>query len=553
MLLLFFLFYLGYKFYAKHLSVNLFNLSDENVPPSVRLRDDVDYIPTKRGVLFGHHYTSIAGAAPIVGPAIAVIYGWLPAVLWVVIGTIFMGAVHDFGALVVSIRHSGRSIGDLTKDIIGKRAQVLFMLIIFFVLLIVIAVFVLIIAILFNKFPATVLPVWFEIPLAITMGYMIHKKGINILIPSLIALLLMYISIYLGTKLPFTMPGILMESPLITWMAILLVYAYVASVLPVWLLLQPRDYINSHELFVGLGLIIFGVIIASKEIVAPVINHADIGAPNIFPFLFITIACGAISGFHSLVASGTTSKQLKKESDAKHIGYGAMIAEGVLAVVAIIACTAGFSDSAAWSTHYASWSAASGLAAKLGAFINGGADFLTYVKIPLPFGKAILGVIIISFAATTLDSATRIQRYIISELFSELKGSAKVGSGIFSFLSGRHPTTVIAVVTALALASINGGKGGMILWPLFGAMNQLLAGLALLIITVYLIKKGKSMLYTALPMAFILFMTSWALFININKFISSGNTLLTSLGVIIFLLEAWLIVEAVIIIRRQRT
>ena len=521
------MYYFAYRMYGTYLSSKIFGLDPERITPAHQINDGIDFVPTQKKVLFGHHFTSIAGAAPIVGPAIAVIWGWVPALIWIVFGTIFLGAVHDFGALVVSLRNKGRTVGDITADLIGKRAKVLFLLIIFFALVIVIAVFALVIASLFMSNPNTVFPIFMEIPLALVLGFLVYKKRKSTTIPALIAIVLLYFFIWLGVQMPgFHMPAIF-GSALMTWIVVLLAYCFIASILPVWTLLQPRDYLNSHQLFVGLGLMAIGLIVARPDIVAPAVQARPEGAPQILPFLFITIACGAISGFHSLVSSGTTVKQINSEKDAKAIGYGGMIAEGILALFAVLACTAGFASQTEWAAHYASWGAASGLDAKVSAFVNGGASFLNSYGISLAMGKAIIAVVVISFAATTLDSATRIQRYVVSELFETVN---------IRSLTGRYSSTFVAVITAFLLTLINGGKGGLILWPLFGVVNQLLAGLALLVVTVYLLKQSKSVKVTLIPMIFMLIMTGWAMILNLNKYIAAGNTLLSILGILIFLL-----------------
>ncbi len=534
---------LAYRFYGRFLSRRIFSIDPARLTPAHEFRDGVDFVPTKRHILFGHHFTSIAGAGPIVGPAIAVIWGWLPALVWIVFGSIAMGAVHDFGALVVSARHGGRSIGEVTRELVGPRARTLFLLLIFFALLIVIAVFVLVIGVLFMNYPATVLPVWVELPVAVLLGFYIYRRSGNTLLASVIALVVLYAFVLVGMHVPLRMPPLIMGSEILTWSVVLLVYAYVASTLPVWVLLQPRDYINSHQLFVGLGLLYLGLFIARPEIVAPAVNHNPVGAPVLIPFLFITVACGAISGFHSLVSSGTTVKQLDNERDIPFIGYGSMLIEGVLSVLVILACTAGFGSLSAWNAHYSSWDAAKGLGAKIGAFVEGGASFLSATGIPHELGAAIAAVLVISFAATTLDTATRIQRYVVSELAEDLK---------LDFLKGRHPATTVAVVSAFALSMIKGGKGGLILWPLFGTVNQLLGGLALLSVTMYLVRIGKPVYYTLLPMIFMLIMSAWSMIANLGRFAEAGNWLLISIGSAIFLLEVWLVFEAVSVVRSLR-
>ncbi|KGG79703.1 carbon starvation protein CstA [Caloranaerobacter azorensis H53214] len=536
--LTYFGFIIAYKTYGKFLGRKLFELSNKNKTPAHIVNDGVDYVPTRKSILFGHHFTSIAGTGPIVGPAIGVIWGWVPAVLWVFIGSIFMGAVHDFGALVISSRKKGKSLGDVTKDIVSPTSRVLFLLVIFFLLLIVIAIFAMIIGKLFIMYPASVFPVWMEIPIALLMGYLVYKKNMNVKWLSIIAIILMYFTIWVGAVYinDFHIPEIFGLQEILVWVFILLIYAFIASILPVQTLLQPRDYINSHELLVAMALLIIGLLFAHPTISAPAINTAVKGAPPILPFLFITIACGAISGFHSLVSSGTSSKQLNEEEDSLTIGYGGMLLEGALAMLVIVACTAGLGDAAAWTQRYADWASASGLGAKLGAFVDGGASFISHIGISGEFAKTILAVFIVSFAATTLDTATRIQRYVVSELAE--------GWNIKP-IANKTGATLFAVITALLLALAKpGGAGAMILWPLFGATNQLLAGLALLVITVYLAKKKKPIVYTLIPMIFMILMTGWGMVYNIIKYAGNSDWLLFVIGIIIMILEIWMIIEA---------
>ena len=348
-------FIVAYHTYGRWLARRIFGL-DANAPvPSQQLRDDVDFVPTKREVVFGHHFTSIAGTGPIVGPAIAVFWGWLPALLWVVFGSIFIGAVHDFGALIVSLRNRGQTVGEIAGRLISRRARLLFLIILFFALTIVLAIFGLVIASIFKLYPESVLSVWIEIPIAVTIGYLVYKRGGGLLVNSIIALVMMYVAIYIGVYyLPINVPqlsvGGLTLSPVVIWTMILMLYCFVASVLPVWTLMQPRDFINSHQLVLALSLLVLGLFVASifqdadlvkstPAVVAQTNLPAD--APPILPFLFITIACGAVSGFHCLVSSGTSSKQVSTEADAQYVGYGAMLLEGALAVIVILACCAG--------------------------------------------------------------------------------------------------------------------------------------------------------------------------------------------------------------------
>ncbi len=536
-------FIIAYNTYGRFLAHKLFRLSKSAVTPAHEINDGMDYVPTRKEVLFGHHFTSIAGTGPIVGPAIGVIWGWVPALIWVFLGSIVMGAVHDFGALVISARNRGKSIGEVTKDIVSPTSRTLFLLVIFFCLVIVVSIFALIIGILFTMYPSAVFPVWMEIPIALGLGYLVYKKNANALVLSIVALIIMYITVFIGTYIPIRMPGIIAGSPLVTWLVILMVYAYIASVLPIQTLLQPRDFINAHQLIVAMALLFLGLVVVHPQVNAPAFVAAPRGAPPLWPFLFITIACGAISGFHSLVSSGTSSKQLANESHARFVGYGSMLMEGALATIVIIACTAGLGTLEAWTARYGDWAVASGLGAKLSAFVDGGSLFLTALGISKTLAFTILGVFIVSFAATTLDTATRIQRYIVTELAEDFN---------ITLLTKRHTATAFVIITALllALAKPDGG-GALILWPLFGASNQLLAGLALMVITVYLYKKGKSIVYTAIPMVFMVIMTGWGMLLNITNFWREGNWLLFVINGLILVFVAWMIVEVINVVRRS--
>ena len=537
--LLFFYFF-GFRFYSRFLAQRVWHIVDDEPTPAHRFADGVDYVPTRKSVLFGHHFTSIAGAAPIVGPAIAVIWGWLPALLWVVLGTLLMGAVHDFGCLVLSSRHEGRSMGDVASSVINPRTRTLFLLIIFFLIFFVLAVFAFVIATLFVQYPSSVIPINFQIVVAVLIGYLIHRRGIPILWPSIVALILLYGAVLVGLEYPISVPP-MFGTPVNTWIFFLLIYAFLASVLPVWLLLQPRDFINSHQLLVGLGLMFAGLFIMQPEIVAPALNLHPEGAPPWMPFLFVTIACGAISGFHGLVSSGTTAKQLNRMPDARTIGYGAMLGEGSLALMATLACTAGFAELDAWTAHYHSWGAAAGLGAKLSAFVGGTSKFMATLGIPVDVAENVVVVLIIAFAATSLDTATRIQRYVLAELG---------GAYDIRLLQNRYVGGLIAAGSGLGLAMLKGGgQGGLILWPLFGTTNQLIGGMSLLVMSVYLYKKRWPVRYTLLPMLFVVGATTASMIGNLTSFYSRGDWLLTSLSSLILVLELWMIVETVRIYR----
>lgn len=583
-------FIVAYNTYGRWLSQRIFQIDAAAVVPSVELRDDVDYVPTNRHVLFGHHFTSIAGTGPIVGPAIAVFWGWLPALLWVVLGSIFVGAVHDFGALVISLRNRGQTIGEVAGRLINPRARLLFLLILFFALTIVLAIFGLVIASIFTIYPESVLSVWIAMPMAVGVGIWVHRRQGSLLIPSLLALGILYGSVLLGVyteMFQLHLPEWLLiaESPVVTWTVILMAYCFVASVLPVWMLLQPRDFINSHQLLVALVLLVAGFLLAcgtgeaNLEDSAPAVaTSVPADAPPIFPFLFITIACGACSGFHCLVSSGTSSKQISSETDAQFVGYGSMLLEGALAVLVILACCAGLgmgqiskasgewapvvaengavvTGTAAWRHVYeadGSW-ASFNLGAKVGAFVEGGANFVNALGLPLKLGVGIIAVLVACFAATTLDTATRLQRYVIQELATTLHVRP---------LAGKYGATLCAVTLGSLVAMIPGGSankpgmGGLILWPLFGATNQLLAGLAFLVLVFYLARRGLPVIFALIP-AFgmtILPATAllWQLLNAESGWIHHDKWLLTGFAVVILGLQAWMVVECVLLYPRIR-
>ncbi|HEU5139814.1 MAG TPA: carbon starvation protein A [Bacillales bacterium] len=553
-------FFFAYRFYSRFIAERIYRLDPDFTTPAHEYRDGVDYVPTNKWVLWGHHFTSVAGAAPIIGPAIAVFWGWLPALLWVVLGTIFGAGVHDFGTLVLSARNKGHSIGTLANRLIGQRAKLLFLFIILILLLMVNAVFAWAIANLFVTFPASVLSIFIQIPLAVWIGYTVYKKTGNMLMPSIVALIVMYgvavlstyvdplqidlVSYFGGADNPVALGLDGHSMAFLIWIVILMIYVYIASTLPVWKLLQPRDYINSHQLVVGLGILYLGLLFSHPQVTAPATNPgADV---SWFPLLFITIACGAISGFHGLVSSGTSSKQLAKETDARMVGYLGAIGEGSLALVSIIAVVTLFPSTSAFKESYSSFSAAG--ASGLGNFVEGAAQLATGIGIPAAVAGTIVAVIVVSFAATTLDTSVRLLRYIISELGDEFKVHS---------LTKTHVATTIAVVATAALTLIpqgpkGFGSGGYLIWPLFGTSNQLLAGISLMLISIWLYRQGRSVIYTLVPMVFLLFMTVWAMVQQVFfDWIGLGTggdfkPLLFILGVIILVFALWVIVESII-------
>lgn len=535
----------GYFIYSKYLAEKVFGLSDENKTPAEEINDGVDFVPTNKWILLGHHFTSITGAGPIVGPAIAVIWGWLPAFLWVVLGAVFIGAVHDFTALVTSIRHKGKSIGTILGEYAGERARILFLILILALAILVNAVFAYVISVLFTKFPSSVIPAWLVIPLAVLFGFSVYRLRVNFLILTVVFLTVLYLGIYIGSLYPVDVTPVANAfglSPIMFWIIVLFTYAFFASSLPVWILLQPRDFLNGLQLVILLILLYAGTIVANPTIVAPAVNPSPEGAPPIFPFLFITIACGALSGFHALVSSGTSSKQLAKETDARTVGYLGFLGESSLALIVIIATTAGIALFSAdkFAEFYSSWATIK--KSSIVAVVEGGANLLNAIGIPLDFAKTVIATLIVLFAATTMDTSVRIQRYILNEL-----------GEIYSIkpLQNTWIASGVAVITSMALVlSKEGGKGGMVFWPVFGAANQLLAGLALLVGFLYLRKVNRPTLPIVVPMIFVLLITSLAMAMNAwNNFIK-GDMLLFVTSSLILILEIFLILEAIKAIRK---
>ncbi len=535
----------AYRFYAGFLSRKIFGLSDEFVTPAHTLEDGIDYVPSNRYVLFGHHYASITGLSPMLGPAIAVIWGWLPGLLWVVFGAVFVGCVHDFGSLVISMRARGMSIGKVAEGIIGKRAKTLFHLIIFFLISLVLGVFISVVASLFmpgdgpENNPEAILPTGVLMGLAVLLGFLIYKRGYRIWPVTAVAFVIMLFVVWAGNLLPIIGPS------QTTWSWLLIGYAFLASVLPVWMLLQSRDFINSLLLYLGLILMYAGFFLNPPEFVAPAIDLHPQGAPPIFPFVFIVIACGAASGFHSLVSSGTSSKQINLESDARFIGYGGMVGESLLGLIAVLACTAGILRADLWAERYASWQVAGGLGAKLGAFIGGATNFVTNLGIPRDLAGTFIALVVVSFALTSVDTAMRILRYNIAEM-GETIGLAVV--------QNRYIASALAVVSVsfFTFYEIGGHSAGQHLWELFGTTNQLLAGLALLAVTVYLIQRKRPSVYTLVPMLFMLVTTLSAMVFKLFDFLAVRSYALFFVGSCLFVLAIWLAVEAALSVLKSR-
>lgn len=532
---------LGYFLYSKFLSQKVYKLDPAYTTPAHRFEDGVDYVPTNKWVLWGHHFTSVAGAAPIVGPAVAVIWGWLPAFLWVTLGTIFFAGMHDLGAMWASNRNKARSIGTLSGRYVGRHGRNLFLVVIFLLLLMVNAAFAVVISNLLVSTPTAVIPTWGAIVVALLVGQAIYRLKWNLMAVSVVGVVALYGLMILGDMYPIELPEtVLGLSANAFWIIILFLYAGVASLLPVWMLLQPRDYINGLQLFIGLGILYGAIIISSPTVVAPAVNeNVPDGTPGIFPLLFVTIACGAISGFHGIVASGTSAKQLAKEPDARLVGYFGAVGEGLLALGTIIATTAGFRTLAEWEEVYSAFNEGGVV-----AFVQAGGSILNAgLGIPESLSATILATMAVLFAATTMDTGVRLQRFVVAEI-----------GEIMGFKLKTWVATIIVLVVTMGLAFGAGadGSGGMVIWPLFGTTNQLMAALTLSIIAVMLIQLRRPVWPVLIPLVFVAIVSVYALIIQLGTFFTTQNWLLLVLDVIILVCALWVIVEAVAAMNRAR-
>lgn len=551
-------YFVGYRLYARFLAERVFRLDPSAETPAHRQRDDVDYVPTRPSILFGHHFASITGLAPMLGPAVAVIWGWLPAVLWVVLGALFVGCVHDFSAMALSVRNRGMSVGEVAADVIGPRARTLFHFIIFFGVALAMGVFVYVIARLFALelapgapgYPQAVLPSTLLIVVAMVAGWLMYRKGVSLLPVAIVGFTLELVGIGLGMRFPtLGLPESMWPSPS-TWTWILLAYAFAASVLPVWALLQSRDFLNALLLYLGIGLAYVGLLVGGHEFTAPAVRLDPEGAPSLVPFVFIVVACGAASGFHGLVSSGTTAKQLDKETDARPVGYGAMIGESLLGLLATLACTAGLASSDVWHDVYHDWSRVQALPRQIDTFIGGTTTFLTSIGVPAGLASALIAMVVVSFALTTLDSATRLLRFNIEEIGSTFR---------IPFTGNRYVASALAcgVIAVFAFYEVDVQQGdvvvqrpaGLALWQLFGTTNQLLAGLTLVMATLYLRHRGRPTWPTGIPAIGMLASTLGAMTINL---LAMRDPLLLTVGSLLALLGVGVLVESARAVLRPR-
>lgn len=522
------LFVLGYGIYATKIE-KFWNIDRNRPTPAVAKFDGIDFVPAKNWiVLFGHHFSSIAGAGPIIGPILACLFwGWLPALLWVVLGSIFLGGIHDFGSLMISIREGGATIGDVAARSISQKAKIILSVFTWLALILVIAVFAYLCADTFVTQPEIVLPSLGLIPLAIVVGLALYRFKLNSKATTTAGLVLMAALIVVGNIFPVRITG----NAQAVWLVVLFVYCFFASTLPVNLLLQPRDYLSSFLLCGGIALGVGGILVSHPDMNAPPLMGFDSSLGFLWPMMFITVACGANSGFHSLIASGTTSKQLATEGDAKKIGFGAMLLEGFLAVTVIVILIGGLSFSEL-NRHIANKTSPVNLYG------------LSYGNITAPlvgkWGGLFAITLLNAFILTTLDTATRITRYITQELFG---------------IKNRYIATLIVVILGGWLAF---GKDSahrplwQKIWPAFGASNQLVAALALLVITCWLLGKGKSTRYSLIPALFMLGTSLSALILQAREYIKGGEYLLAGIAAILVCSALYLAREVWLTFQRIR-
>jgi carbon starvation protein len=526
-------FSIGYIGYSRYLS-QFVELDDDNETPAHKYEDGQEYVPSKKPVLLGHHYSSIAGGAPIVGPITAgVVWGWVPALLWIAIGNPLMGAVHDFVSLSGSLRHEGKSIGYIIGEYVGERGKNMLLWFAFLTIILVVAVFALVVAIVFNAYPAAATASFVYIALALIFGVYLYQLDLPFLPGTAVFVTSVFVGVWVGITYPIALfpaaeagaypagTTVLFGSGLASlvpaagtlgantaaWIPVVLVYAAIASVLPVWTLLQPRDFLSSFLLYAGVGGALLAIMVGTVFGTAaqpltislePYYGFMGTASLPLFPLLFVTIACGTISGFHSLVSSGTTAKQLNKESDARAIGYGGMLGEGLLATVAL------------GTVAIAGVTAGGGIGRALPNFASGGAIMLTSFGIPTRYGAPFMALVLVSFLLTSTDTAVRLGRYMAEEIVGTPDATSDAVRSVQSIGINRYANAAVQCLIAYALVASGSWAS---LWPLFGGANQLLAALALLTATVWLANwdDSKQLVSTGVPMALMTVVTVCAL------------------------------------------
>lgn len=507
LLLSIFAFLVAYVTYGSWLAKQ-WGVDPNRITPAHTMNDGVDYVPAKAPILLGHHFASIAGAGPITGPIQAAVFGWLPVFLWIVIGGIFFGGVQDFSSIVVSIKHNGKTLGEVIEEYSGHKCKVLFTTFAWLVILLVIAAFADIVASTFQGYTITAdgtktyiqangsvatASILF-IPLAIGFGFLVYRKNAPLIVSSVVGVILLMACIYLGLHFPIYLSKNF-------WLGFVFVYIIVASVTPVWILLQPRDYLNSFLLYFMILAAFIGVVFTNPTINLPSFTGMknSFNGQFVFPYLFITVACGAISGFHSLIGSGTTSKQLNSEKDAKLIGYGSMLIECVLAVIALITVGVLFKNG-----NMPSGSPAVVFATGVSGFFETMGFGETAVKTTF----TVISLAFSAFALTSLDTATRLGRFLFQELFTSKNPNEN--KGITKSFSNMYVATIITVFLG-GILCLGGYKN---IWPIFGACNQLVAVPCFLGVSVWLAKTGRNNKMLFIPMIFMICATMSSLLIS---------------------------------------
>jgi len=486
--------------------------------------DGVDYCPAKAPVLLGHHFASIAGAGPIVGPVIAAGFGWIPVYLWVVFGAIFIGGVQDYSSIVASVRHQSKSIGFIIQSYIGISGKKLFLIFAWATLILVIAVFTIIVADTFTHIPSAGTSSILFMILAVFFGIAIYRLKIQLWIATLIGVILLFLSIPAGNLFP-------LQLDTLSWQLILFAYIFIASTVPVWILLQPRDYLNSFFLYALMIGGMIGIFFASPSINIPAFNSFSLDKVGyLFPALFVTVACGAISGFHSIVGSGTTAKQLNKETDGRIVGYGGMLIEGMLAVLSLIAVASMVNEE--FINILTTKGPVPAFSIGVGRFINA----IPVLNISIPLAETFTALAVSAFALTSLDTATRLARFMFQEFFEHQETTKKTAA-----ITNRYVSTGITVIVGAAL-TFSGQT--MSIWPVFGSANQLLAALALLALTVWVAHLKKGFLFVLIPMIFMFAVTLTALGMLIYQNFIINNYTLSIISVLLFTLAILLGIKA---------
>lgn len=524
----------AYLLYGKYLS-RLFGVDDRRECPAHTSRDGIDYVPTPMPVLFGHHFASIAGAGPIVAPILAAKLGWLPAILWILIGCVFVGAMHDFAAMFLSVRHQGRSIAYVIERELGYAGRQLFLLFCYAALLLVVAVFARMVAASFIAEPAVATASILFILLAPLFGVALNRNILSLAEGTLIFVPLLFACVWLGTRFPLDAVRIFgsPEAALTFWIAGMLYYAFTASIIPVWLLLQPRDYLNSFLLYAMIILAMLGIIAARPAMNLPAVALAPADwTPGLFPLLFVTIACGACSGFHALVSSGTSAKQIDRECHIRPVAYGGMLVEGVLAVIAICSVI---------SLSRSDLGSQLGNQAPQMLFASGIARLCESIGISFATAKTFFALALSAFIMTSLDTATRLARFIFQEMVLPQEQQAPAASPprlpAWRQMAGNRWFACACVILPAALLAY--GKSGLFLWPVFGASNQLLAALTLLTVTLYLYRRQQPFLFALLPFCFMYLISLWALAVLCHGHWNS-NPLLAAVSIFLLLLALFL-------------